>query len=120
VIRRAGTSRWTLLLQPDVAVNGPVAMVLLSPLIDLTFALAAAREELRRDPAIRAVDAVRLVNLYRWPDQVHVFQALSRLSLEASRTSRVSSIPRCEPGVLTPERQASDAWAVSQVEQSEP
>jgi hypothetical protein len=108
------------LLQPDVAVNGPVAMVLLSPLIDLTFALAAAREELRRDPAIRAVDAVRLVNLYSWPDQVHVFQALSRLSLEASRTSRVSSIPRCEPGVLTPERQASDAWAVSQVEQSEP
>ncbi len=127
-----------LLLQPDVAVNGPAAMVLLSPLIDLTFALAAAREELRRDPAIRAVDAVRLVALYSggvdpahrrltldvaggpplpptliqaggaemlvadarhlaadiragggscelqvWPDQVHVFQALTRLSPEA-------------------------------------
>jgi epsilon-lactone hydrolase len=121
-------------------VNGPAAMVLFSPLIDLTFALAAAREELRRDPAIRAVDAVRLVELYSggvdpahrrltldvaggpplpptliqaggaemlvsdarhlaagiragggscelqvWPDQVHVFQALPRLSPEAAK-----------------------------------
>ena len=53
-----------LLLQPDVAVSGPAALVLFSPLIDLTFGLAAAREELRRDPAIRAVDAARLVALY--------------------------------------------------------
>jgi epsilon-lactone hydrolase len=129
-----------LLLQPDVAVSRPAALVLFSPLIDLTFALAAAREELRRDPAIRAVDAARLVALYSgsvdpahqrltldvaggpplpptliqaggaemlvadarhlaadiragggscllqvWPDQVHVFQALPRLSPEAAR-----------------------------------
>jgi acetyl esterase/lipase len=129
-----------LLLQPDVAVNGPAALVLFSPLIDLTFGLAAAREELCRDPAIRAVDAIRLVELYSagvdpahrrltldvagagplpptliqaggaemlvadarqlaadiragggscelqvWPDQVHVFQALPRLSPEATK-----------------------------------
>ena len=41
-----------LLLQPDVA--HPAAMVLMSPLIDLTFGLARAREALRRDPAIRS------------------------------------------------------------------
>jgi acetyl esterase/lipase len=129
-----------LLLQPDVAVRGPAALVLFSPLIDLTFGLARAREELRRDPAIRAVDAARLVALYCgsvdpahqrltldvaggpplpptliqaggaemlladarhlaadirasggmcelqvWPDQVHVFQALPRLSPEAGK-----------------------------------
>ena len=129
-----------LLLQPDVAVSRPAALVLFSPLIDLTFGLAAGREELRRDPAIRAVDAARLVALYSasvdpahqrlaldvaggpplpptliqaggaemlvadarhlaadiragggrcelqvWPDQVHVFQALPRLSPEAAR-----------------------------------
>jgi acetyl esterase/lipase len=127
-----------LLLQPDVAASGPAALVLFSPLIDLTFGLARAREEFRRDPAIRAVDAARLVALYcgsvdpahqrlaldiaagpslpstliqaggaemlvadarhlaadiraaggncelqAWPDQVHVFQALPRLSPEA-------------------------------------
>jgi monoterpene epsilon-lactone hydrolase len=53
-----------MLLQPDVAVSGPAALVLFSPLIDLTFGLARAREELRRDPAIRAVEAARLVALY--------------------------------------------------------
>jgi monoterpene epsilon-lactone hydrolase len=129
-----------LLLQSDLAVNGPAALVLFSPLIDLTFGLAAAREELRREPAIRAVDAARLVALYSgsvdpahqrlaldvaggpplpptliqtggaemlvadarhlaadiragggscelqvWPDQVHVFQALPRLSPEAAK-----------------------------------
>jgi acetyl esterase/lipase len=129
-----------LLLQPDVAVSGPAALVLFSPLIDLTFGLARAREDLRRDPAIRAVDAARLVALYCgsvdpahqrltldvaggpplpptliqaggaemlvadaqhlaadiraaggncelqvWPDQVHVFQALPRLSPEAGK-----------------------------------
>ena len=51
-----------LLLQPDVA--HPAAMVLMSPLVDLTFELARAREALRRDPAIRVRDAERLVGLY--------------------------------------------------------
>jgi epsilon-lactone hydrolase len=127
-----------LLLQPDIAANGPAALTLFSPLIDLTLELARAREDLRRDPAIRAKDAARLVRLYStgidpahrrlkldvaggpplpptliqaggaemlladarhlaadiragggrctlqvWPDQVHVFQALPRLSPEA-------------------------------------
>ena len=125
-----------LLLQPDV--THPAAMVLMSPLVDLTFELARTREELRRDPAIRVRDAERLVGLYCagtdiahprltldvergrllpptliqaggaemlvadsralaadisaaggdcelqvWPDQVHVFQALPRLTPEA-------------------------------------
>jgi acetyl esterase/lipase len=129
-----------LLLQPEVAANGPAALVLFSPLVDLTLGLAHAREELRRDPAIRAADAARLVALYSggvdpahqrlaldvvggpalpptliqaggaemlladarrlaadiragggrcelqvWPDQVHVFQALPRLSPEAAK-----------------------------------
>lgn len=129
-----------LLLQPDVAAHGPAAVVLFSPLIDLTLELARAREDLRRDPAIRASDAARLVRLYSrgvdpahprlrldvaggptlpptliqaggaeflladarhlaadirtgggrctlqvWPDQVHVFQALPRLSPEAAK-----------------------------------
>lgn len=125
-----------LLLQPDVA--HPAGLVLFSPLIDLTFALARTREALRPDPPIRVADAARLVELYCgkvdvnhprlkldiaggrrlprtliqaggaemlladarsldadirdaggdtelqvWPDQVHVFQALPRLSPEA-------------------------------------
>lgn len=129
-----------LLLQPDVAARGPAALVLFSPLIDLTLELARAREVLRRDPAIRAADAARLVRLYStgvdpthrrlrlnvaggpslpptliqaggaemlvadarhlaadirsgggrctlrvWPDQVHVFQALPRLTPEAAK-----------------------------------
>ena len=53
-----------LLLQPDVAAHGPAALVLFSPLIDLTLQLARARQDLRRDPAIRAGDAARLVRLY--------------------------------------------------------
>ena len=53
-----------LLLQPDVAAKGPAALVLFSPLIDLTLGLARAREALRRDPAIRVADAARLVALY--------------------------------------------------------
>jgi epsilon-lactone hydrolase len=132
-----------LLLQPDVAADGPAALVLFSPLIDLTLELARAREDLRRDPAIRAADAVRLVRLYSrgvdpahprlkldvaggppmpptliqaggaeflladarhlaadirtgggrctlqvWPDQVHVFQALPRLSPEAVKAMK--------------------------------
>ncbi|ORW09564.1 alpha/beta hydrolase [Mycobacterium kyorinense] len=127
-----------LLLQ--VAATRPAALVLFSPLIDLTFGLAAERERRRRDPAIRAADALRLVGLYCrgidpahcrltldvaggpvmpptliqagsaemlaadaerlaadittaggscelqvWPDQVHVFQALPRLSPEAGK-----------------------------------
>ena len=132
-----------LLLQPDVAANGPAALTLFSPLIDLTLELARAREDLRRDPAIRANDAARLVALYSngvdpahrrlkldvtggpplpptliqaggaemlltdarhlaadiragggsctlqvWPDQVHVFQALPRLSPEAVKAMK--------------------------------
>ncbi|WP_396917097.1 alpha/beta hydrolase [Mycolicibacterium sp.] len=126
-----------LLLQPEVP--HPAGLVLFSPLIDLSFALARARESLRPDPAIRVADAARLVGLYCgridpshprlaldvangrhlprtliqaggaemlladaraldadiraaggyselqvWPDQVHVFQALPRLSPEAT------------------------------------
>jgi monoterpene epsilon-lactone hydrolase len=129
-----------LLLQPDVAASSPAALVLFSPLVDLTLGLARARERLRRDPAIRAVDAARLIPLYSggvdpthqrlaldvaggpalpstliqaggaemlladarrlaadiragggrcelqvWPDQVHVFEALPRLSPEAAK-----------------------------------
>jgi epsilon-lactone hydrolase len=129
-----------LLPQPDVAASSPPALVLFSPLVDLTLGLARARERLRRDPAIRAVDAARLIALYSggvdptqqrlaldvaggpalpptliqaggaemlladarrlatdiragggscepqvWPDQVHVFQTLPRLSPEAAK-----------------------------------
>lgn len=130
-----------LLLQPDV--DHPAALVLMSPLVDLTFALARSAERTRRDPAIRARDAARLIELYCaeidlahprltldvaagrtlpptliqaggaemlsadaialaddlraagghcelqiWPDQVHVFQALPRLSPEAAPAMR--------------------------------
>ena len=129
-----------MLLQPEIAANPPAALVLLSPLIDLTFELSLARERLRRDPAIRAADAARLVSLYYagidpthrrltldvaggaalpptliqaggaemlqedarrlaadiqtaggrcelqiWPHQVHVFQALPRMTPEAAK-----------------------------------
>jgi acetyl esterase/lipase len=125
-----------LLLQPDVV--HPSALVLLSPVVDLTFTLARTRERVRQDPAIRSRDAVRLIELYCagidsshprlkldvaagrtlpptliqaggaemvaadaialaddirtadgecelqiWPDQVHVFQALPRMTPEA-------------------------------------
>lgn len=125
-----------LLLQPDVL--HPAALVLLSPIVDLTLTLARTRERVRRDPAIRSRDALRLLELYCagvdsshsrlkldvaggrtlppaliqaggaemlaadaialaddirsaggacelevWPDQVHVFQALPRLTPEA-------------------------------------
>ena len=130
-----------LLLQPDV--THPAGLALFSPLLDLTFGLARTREALRRDPAIRATDAARLVELYCagtdlahprltldvaggrrlpptlvqagggemlvadsrrlaaditaaggacelqvWPDQVHVFQALPRLTPEAAPAMR--------------------------------
>ncbi len=130
-----------LLLQPDVP--HPAAMALFSPLFDLTFGLARAREALRSDPAIRAADAAKLIGLYCtgtdlrhhrltldvaggrrmpptliqaggaemlradaralaadirtaggtcelqvWPDQVHVFQALPRLTPEARPAMR--------------------------------
>ncbi len=126
-----------LLLQTGVP--HPAAMALFSPLLDLTFGLARAREALHADPAIRASDASRLIRLYCggndlshhrltldvaggrrmpptliqaggaeilqadastlhsdiraaggacelqvWPDQVHVFQALPRLTPEAA------------------------------------
>ena len=51
-----------MLLHPDVA--HPAAMALLSPLFDVTFGLARAREALRRDPVVRVRDAQRLVGLY--------------------------------------------------------
>lgn len=51
-----------MLLQPDVV--HPAGLALLSPLVDLTFGLARTREALRPDPAIRARDAARLVELY--------------------------------------------------------
>jgi acetyl esterase/lipase len=118
-------------------------MVLMSPLFDVTFGLARAREALRRDPVIRVRDAKRLVGLYCagtdlahprlkldvaggrrlprtliqaggaeflaadarhlaadisaaggncelqvWPDQLHVFQALPRITPEAPRAMR--------------------------------
>jgi epsilon-lactone hydrolase len=130
-----------LLLQPDVV--HPAALVLLSPVADLTFTLAGSRERVRRDPAIRSRDAVRLIELYCaeidsshprlrldvaaghampptliqaggaemlaadaialaddirtaggrcelqiWPDQVHVFQALPRMTPEARPAMR--------------------------------
>jgi acetyl esterase/lipase len=130
-----------LLLQPDVV--HPSALVLLSPVVDLTFTLARTRERLRPDPAIRSSDAVRLIELYCagidsshprlkldvaagrtlpptliqaggaemlaadaialaddiriadgecelqiWPDQVHVFQALPRMTPEARPAMR--------------------------------
>jgi acetyl esterase/lipase len=128
------------LLQPEVAANSPAALVLLSPLIDLSFELSLAREKIRPDPAIRVTDAARLVRLYHpgvalthprltldvaagqalpptliqaggaemlqddarrlaadiqaaggrcelqiWPHQVHVFQALPRMTPEAAK-----------------------------------
>ncbi|MDA2894710.1 alpha/beta hydrolase [Mycolicibacterium sp. BiH015] len=130
-----------LLLQSDV--SHPAGLVLMSPLVDLTFGLARTRELDRPDPAIRSRDAVRLVELYCtgiesghprlrldvaggrplpptliqaggaemlaadaialaqdlrqsgtrcelqiWPDQVHVFQALPRLTPEATPAMR--------------------------------
>lgn len=130
-----------LLLQPEV--TRPAGLVMLSPVYDMTFGLARAHEELRRDPVIRVRDAQRLVGLYCagtdlahprltlnvahgrsmpptliqsggaeflvsdaralaadirtaggdcelqvWPDQVHVFQALPRLTPEAAPAMR--------------------------------
>lgn len=130
-----------LLLQQDV--RHPAALVLLSPLVDLTFGLARNREQTRPDPTMRSRHAVRLVELYCaeiesthsrlsldvvggrvlpptliqaggaemlaadaialaddlraagarcelqiWPDQVHVFQALPRLTPEAAPAMR--------------------------------
>jgi monoterpene epsilon-lactone hydrolase len=129
-----------MLLQPEVAAHSPAALVLFSPLIDMTFALSLARERIRRDPAIRVADAARLVKLYHpgidlthprltldvaggpalpptliqaggaemlqddarqlaadikaaggrcelqvWPHQIHVFQALPRMTPEAAK-----------------------------------
>jgi epsilon-lactone hydrolase len=130
-----------LLLQSGTA--HPAGAVLLSPLVDVTFELARTQERLRRDPAIRVRDAVRLLDLYCggtdlahprltldvaggrplpptlihaggaeflaadavalaeairiaggscelrvWPDQVHVFQALPRMTPEAAPAMR--------------------------------
>jgi acetyl esterase/lipase len=132
-----------LMLHGNVEARRAAAMVLFSPLVDLTLGLARAREALRRDPAVRVSDAARLVQLYCrgidpahprlahevaagpalpptliqaggaefllgdarqladdirtaggrcelqvWPDQVHVFQALPRLTPEARPAMR--------------------------------
>lgn len=129
-----------MMLQPGLGANHPAALALFSPLYDITFALCIARERMRRDPAIRAVDAARLVSMYHagvdpthqrlklnvaggpplpptliqaggaemlqddarqlaadmltaggrcelqiWPHQVHVFQALPRVTPEATK-----------------------------------
>jgi monoterpene epsilon-lactone hydrolase len=42
----------------------PAALLLLSPVLDLTMGLAAARERVRRDPMISAGRAARLLDLY--------------------------------------------------------
>jgi epsilon-lactone hydrolase len=71
-----------MLLQAGVA--HPAGLALLSPLIDLTFGLAEARQELRRDPAIRASDAKKLVAMYcRGTDLNH---PRLRLEVAAGRT----------------------------------
>jgi epsilon-lactone hydrolase len=129
-----------MLLQPKLVADHPAALVLFSPLFDITFGLCLARERIRPDPAIRAADAVRLISLYHagidpthqrltldvaggpalpptliqaggaemlqedarqlaagirtaggrcelqiWPHQVHVFQALPRMTPEAAK-----------------------------------
>ena len=43
---------------------GPVALWLLSPVLDLSFGLAARRERVRPDPMISAAAAARLIGLY--------------------------------------------------------
>ncbi len=148
-----------LLLQHDV--THPAALVGFSPLFDLTLSLARDRERRRRDPAIRAADAQRLLGLYCrgvhaehprlrldvaggrtlpptliqagsgemlvddarrlaadittaggdcelqiWPDQVHVFQALPRLSPEAAPAMRqAASFIRTALGLSTSDGQ---------------
>ncbi|WP_203337744.1 alpha/beta hydrolase [Nocardioides limicola] len=42
----------------------PAALALFSPVLDLSMALAAARERVRRDPMISAARAARLIDLY--------------------------------------------------------
>lgn len=132
-----------LMLHGVDATGRAAGLVLLSPLVDITLALARTQEELRRDPACRAADAAKLVQLYCagidpahprlthdvangsvlpptliqaggaemlvgdarqlaadiraaggtcelevWPHQVHVFQALPRLTPEAALAMR--------------------------------
>jgi monoterpene epsilon-lactone hydrolase len=73
-------------LAVDLMLHGPLAsrsaaLVLFSRLVDLTLSLARARERLHRDPAIRAADAARLVQLYcRGVDPAH-----PRLALDVTR-----------------------------------
>ncbi|TWS23318.1 alpha/beta hydrolase [Tsukamurella sputi] len=63
----------------------PAAAVLFSPLIDLTFALAEHQERIRRDPAISAAAAKRLVDQYtRGVDPRH-----PRLHLDFRRADRL-------------------------------
>ncbi|MGV7591753.1 alpha/beta hydrolase, partial [Mycobacterium kansasii] len=55
------------------------------PLIDLTFALAAQQERVRRDPAISAAAAKRLVDLYT----AGIDPAHPRLHLDFGRSDRL-------------------------------
>jgi monoterpene epsilon-lactone hydrolase len=72
-----------LLLHPDVA--HPAGIALLSPLFDVTFGLARAREALRRDPVVRVRDAQRLLGLYcAGTDLAH-----PRLTLDVARGRRL-------------------------------
>ncbi|WP_051721158.1 MULTISPECIES: alpha/beta hydrolase [Actinomycetes] len=134
----------------------PAAVVLFSPLIDLTFDLAEGRERVRRDPMISAAGARALTTLYTtgqepdiprlrlaveagtvmppflvqaggaemlvadaeylrdlveanagtctleiWPDQMHVFQALDRVSPEAAPALRRAAQFLCSELGLT-------------------
>lgn len=48
----------------QVDVRTPDGVVLMSPLVDLTFTLARSRESTRPDPTMRSQHALRLVDLY--------------------------------------------------------
>jgi epsilon-lactone hydrolase len=96
-----------LLLQPDVV--HPSALVLLSPALDLTFSLARTRERLRRDPAIRSRDAVRLIELYcAGTDSNHPRLKLDVLrGVPYRRPSFRQAVPRCWPPTRSRSRTTS-------------
>lgn len=66
----------------------PAALVLFSPLIDLTLTLAAQQEKVRPDPAVSAAAARRLVDLYvRGQDPRN-----ERLQLDFARADRLPPV----------------------------
>ncbi len=86
-----------LMLQRDV--DHPAGLALLSPLIDLTFGLARTpREELRRDPAIRAIDAAKIVGLYC----AGMDLTYPRLTLDVAGGRRMPATPVQSGGGETP------------------